>query len=81
MSLVLYTLRGCYPCDRAKTQLINSKLKFTCICMDDPPGITMFPTLCILNDKEEEVARLLGPHNINKENVDEILKKHNITLD
>ena len=81
MSLLLYTTKSCYPCDRAKKTLINSKLAFKITSAGATEDILYYPTLCLLDESGNEVARLVGPNFISLDNIVNLADKHNIVLD
>lgn len=81
MSILLYSMPGCYPCDRVKTTLINAKLPFKVTEAGSIVGIQHYPTLCLLDDNGHEVARLVGPNNITEEKIRKLSHKYNITID
>lgn len=81
MSLLLYTTRSCYPCDRAKKTLINSKLPFKITSAGATEDILFYPTLCLLDASDREVGRLIGPEEITVDNIRNLANKHNIILD
>jgi hypothetical protein len=80
MSLILYSVPGCYPCDKVKKLLINAKLPFTIAKTSLKDTIKHYPTLCIETNTGLQVAALAGPSKITVENILEILNKYNIAL-
>lgn len=74
MSLILFTTTGCYPCDRAKINLINSGLTFEVdkSNFNDFP-IAYYPTLVLLDDNNCWASSLVG-HQINRQNLKELTK-------
>lgn len=80
MKILFFASDSCYPCERAQTELFRSGLSYERITRPDPRFVEYFvigtPVVVFLNEDGDEVARLIGAHNIKRIELAGIIKDH-----